>query len=167
MAKYYILFLKTRQSIGKLRTDCNFIPTLPLGRVYRKPYMNSIWRASHTSLHIRGEKKTYFSYHLNWSHGQVSLGDQSLMDSHIQVFLSQGLDNSIVAQQWFGSITCENQTACAAVQLSRKQQVNHRRLHMLLLVLICVKWILQFVRDAVWGGKGRDKIRRDKEKASQ
>lgn len=81
------------------------------------------------------------------------------MDSHIQAFLSQGLDDSVVAKQWFGSIAFEDQTARATVQLSREQQVDHRRLHMLLLILICVKWILQFVRDAVWGGKGRDKIR--------
>lgn len=102
------------------------------------------------------------SHHLNWPHGQISLSDQPLMDGHIQAFLSQGLDNSIMAQQWLGSIAFEDQTSRTAVQLGREQQVHHRWLHVLLLVLICVKRILQFVRNAVCGGKGRDKIRRHK-----
>lgn len=91
------------------------------------------------------EKKKGFenlSYHLQRPFSKVPLGDQSLLVGDVESTLSQCLNDSIVAQQGLGSVTLQDEAAGPAVEVCRQQEAGHRRLQVLLLILVCVEGVL-------------------------
>lgn len=88
-------------------------------------------------------------YHLQRPLSQVSLSDQSLLVGDVETTLSQRLDDSVVTQQRLGSVTLKDEAAGPAVEVCRQQEAGHRRLQMLLLILVCVEGVLQVCWDAV------------------
>lgn len=47
-----------------------------------------------------------------------------------------------MAQQGLGSIALQDEAAGPAVEVSREQEAHHRRLEVLLVILVCVEWLL-------------------------
>lgn len=82
------------------------------------------------------------SYHLQRPFSKVPLGDQSLLVGDVESTLSQCLNDSIVAQQGLGSVTLQDEAAGPAVEVCRQQEAGHRRLQVLLLILVCVEGVL-------------------------
>lgn len=76
------------------------------------------------------------------SFSKVPLGNQSLLVSDVESTLSQRLNYSIVAQERLGCIALQDEAAGPAVEVCRLQEAGHRRLQMLLVVLVCVEWLL-------------------------
>ena len=89
------------------------------------------------------------SYHLQRPLSKVPLSDQSLLVCDVESTLSQRLNDSVVAQQGFGSVALQNEAAGPAVEVCRQKEAGHRRLQVLLLILVCVEGVLQVCRDAV------------------
>lgn len=81
------------------------------------------------------------THHLNWFFVKISFSHQLFLVSDIKAFLCQGLYNSIMTQKWFCSITLEDKAPSTTVELSRQQQVHYRWFNVLLVVLVCVKWL--------------------------
>lgn len=59
-----------------------------------------------------------------------------------------------MAQKGLCSVALENETPGAAVQLSRQEQVHDGRFDVFLVVLICVKWLLEFRWHIVYKDEG-------------
>lgn len=87
-------------------------------------------------------KKNKLSYHLQRSLSKVPLSDQSLLVGNVESTLSQRLNDSIVTQQGFGSVALQDEAAGPAVEVCGQQQAGHRRLQVLLLILVCVEGVL-------------------------
>lgn len=87
-------------------------------------------------------KNKNLSYHLQRPFSKVPLSDQSLLVRDVESALSQRLNDSVVAQKGLGSVTLQDEAAGPAVEVCRQQQARHRRLQMLLLILVCVEGIL-------------------------
>lgn len=79
------------------------------------------------------------THHLDGLLVQVSLCHQLLLVSDIEAFLSQGLDDGVMAQQGLRSVAPEDEAPGAAVQLGREQQADHGRLDVLLVILVRVE----------------------------
>lgn len=73
---------------------------------------------------------------------KVPLGDQSLLVGDVESTLSQRLNDSIVAQQGLSGVTLQDEAAGPAVKVCRQQEAGHRRLQVLLLILVCVEGLL-------------------------
>lgn len=89
---------------------------------------------------------------------KVPLSDQPLLVGDVEPALSQSLDDGIVAQQGLGRVALQDEAAGPAVEVCRQQEAGHRRLQVLLLILVRVEGVLQVCRDAVcvteWGKGG-------------
>lgn len=97
------------------------------------------------------------SYHLQRPLSKVPLGDQSLLVRDVESSLSQLLDDSIVAQQGFGCVALQDEAAGSAVQVCRQQEAGHRRLQVLLVILVCVEGVFQVCWDAFCMVEGRER----------
>lgn len=73
---------------------------------------------------------------------KVPLSDQPLLVGDVESTLSQRLDDSIVAQQGLGSVALQDEAPGPAVEVCRQQEAGHRRLQVLLLILVCVEGVL-------------------------
>lgn len=94
------------------------------------------------SVFIKCKKTNKLSYHLQRSLSKVPLSDQSLLVGNVESTLSQRLNDSIVTQQGFGSVALQDEAAGPAVEVCGQQQAGHRRLQVLLLILVCVEGVL-------------------------
>lgn len=88
--------------------------------------------------------------------GQVSFCDQSVLVGDVQAFLGQGLDDSVVSQQRFDGIAAEDQAPRPAVELCRLEQAGHRRLEVLLVVLVPVERLDQLLWYCIWYQRERE-----------
>lgn len=68
---------------------------------------------------------------------------------HIDPLPGQGLDNRLVPLQGGRLVPLQDEAADAAVQLARQQELDDRRLDVLLLVLVDVKGVPEVLGDVI------------------
>lgn len=90
------------------------------------------------------------AHHFNGHAAEVRLSDRRVVTlHHVDALARERLNDGQVRLQRSHLVTLEDEAADAAVEFTREQQADHRRLDVLLLVLVRVEGVPQVLWDVV------------------
>lgn len=91
------------------------------------------------------------SHHFDWLTREIPLGDRCVVSLHdVDSFARQSLNDWLVGLKGGRLVSFENESTHATIELRQQQQPDHRRLDVLLFILVSIEGVPHVLWYVIW-----------------